>query len=506
MSGWLWVASGVLLTVSAVVVYDLLQRRHAILRNFPVIGHFRYLLELVGPELRQYVVTSNNEERPFSRDQRRWVYATSKQQNPYFGYGTDTDLEFDSQTLIIQHATLPPLFEASAEKHSPLPCAKVIGAARRRRHAFRPPSLVNVSGMSFGSLSARAVEALNRGAQLAGCLQNTGEGGVSRYHQHGADLVFQLATACFGCRDAAGNFELSRLVDLVETHPIRAIEIKLSQGAKPGIGGFLPGAKVTDEIAEARGIPVGRDCRSPARNPNFRDADSLLDFAEEIAAATGLPVGLKSAVGEMKFWQELADCMVGGTRGVDFINIDGGEGGTGAGPLVFTDHVALPFKLGFSRVYRIFAERALVDDIVFGGSGKLGFPAQALLATGLGCDWIHVGREAMLAIGCIQAQRCHTGHCPTGVATQNRWLMGGLDPTHKGARLANYLVNLRMELQRLAHACGVAHPALVPLERLEILTPRFHGRTASEVFGYKNGWGLPGPADRQALEADVHPG
>ena len=338
-----------ILTVIAVAIfslalYDLTQRKHAILRNFPIIGHLRYLLESVGPELRQYIVTSNQEERPFSRDQRRWVYASSKLQNNYFGFGTDAELENSPNHIVIKHAAFPIRApypgEPGYDPTYPLACAKVLGEFRQRRKAFRPPSVVNVSGMSFGSLSGAAVEALNRGAALAGCLQNTGEGGLSPHHLHGGDLVLQIGTGYFGCRELDGRFSLTRLLELTDKHPsIRAIEIKLSQGAKPGIGGVLPRAKVTPEIAGIRGVPLGKDCISPAAHTAFRDPDSLLDFVESVAAATGLPVGIKSAVGEIAFWRELARLMDTSGRGVDFVTIDGGEGGTGAAPLVFRDHV-----------------------------------------------------------------------------------------------------------------------------------------------------------------------
>jgi glutamate synthase domain-containing protein 2 len=492
-----------LVLVLGMIVYDLSQKNHAILRNFPIIGHFRYWLEQIGPEVRQYLVTSNDEERPFSRDQRRWMYASSKKENRYFGFGTDNDLERTSGYLIIKHATLGyqgPIVDAHADPPPALPCAKVLGGFSQRRHAFRPASLVNVSGMSFGALSANAVQALNRGAQLADCLHSTGEGGLSVHHQHGGELIFQIGTAYFGCRDDKGDFDLERLAAVCAENPVRAIEIKLSQGAKPGIGGFLPGRKVTREIAQARGIPLGEDCASPPRHTAFSDPDGLLDFVERLAERTGLPVGIKSAVGEAGFWQRLAHLMCTTDRAVDFIVIDGGEGGTGASPLVVADHVALPFKLAMSRVYSIFAERDLHERIVFVGSGKLGLPEAALLGMGLGCDMIHVGREAMLAIGCIQAQRCHTDHCPAGVATQNRWLQHGLDPGQKSVRLANYVATLRLELLQLAQSCGVAHPALVPLEQLEILDDRLGSRTAREIFGYREDWGLPAPEDRARIE------
>ncbi len=482
----IWIGLGLAALIGLMVVYDLVQKSHAILRNFPIIGHLRYWLEAIGPELRQYIVTGNDEERPFSRDERRWVYASSKKENNYFGFGTDDDLEGSANHLILKHSAFPQVM-ATGDDHDPtyaVPCAKINGQARGRTKAFRPASIVNISGMSFGSLSAAAVEALNRGAALCGCLHNTGEGGIAPHHQHGGELVWQIGTGYFGCRNEDGTFSKERFLETVAANPVKAIEIKLSQGAKPGLGGILPAAKITKEISEIRGIPMGTDCWSPARHSAFSDVDSLLDFVEELASDTGLPIGIKSAVGDERFWIDLADAMADGERGVDFITIDGGEGGTGAGPLTFTDHVALPFKVGFSRVYRLMAERRLDHQVVFTGAGKLGFPEVGLLALAMGCDTINVGREAMMAIGCIQAQRCHTGRCPTGVATQNRWLMRGLDPKSKAARAANYVTILRKELLQLAHACGADHPSEVELSSFEMLDDHFGSRSAAEVFGY----------------------
>jgi len=491
--------------LAGVVGYDLTQRRHAILRNFPVVGHFRYLLEMFGPELRQYIVTSNDEERPFSRDQRRWIYASAKQQVNTFGFGSDNEMEAVGGMLAIKHAPFP---VAPPSDHAPggfpdyaIPAGKVLGEARARRHAFRPRSLVNVSGMSFGALSGPAVEALNEGCRLAGCLQGTGEGGLSPYHRRGGELVFQIGTGYFGCRDAHGRFSLSQLQETIADAPVRAIEIKLSQGAKPGLGGMLPAAKVTPEIAAIRGVEPDRDCVSPPGHSAFRSADELLDVVESIAQATGLPVGIKSAVGEDEFWEQLAGLMESGERGVDYVLVDGGEGGTGAGPLAFTDHVALPFKLGFARVYAAFARAGIAERVVFVGSGKLGFPDAALLALALGADMVSVGREAMMAVGCIQAQRCHTGRCPTGVATQNRWLTGGLDPELKSVRHASYVRALRGELLALARTCGVVHPALVDPGQLEIVTDGFRSRPLHEVFGYEPGWAVPPPERRVQIEA-----
>jgi len=500
-----WIVLGVvILGLILLTVYDVTQRKHAIVRNYPIIGHFRYMLEAIGPELRQYIVTSNDEERPFSRDQRRWVYASAKKENNYFGFGTDNDLDTAQDYLVIKQSTFPLDEPHEGEPgYDPLynlPCAKVMGAARGRKKQFRPNSIINVSAMSFGSLSSAAIESLNRGVMISNCLHNTGEGGVSPYHRKGGDLVWQLGTGYFGCRDDKGGFDLARLKATVDEVPsIKAIEIKLSQGAKPAKGGILPAAKITPEIAKIRGIPMGQDCISPLAHKSFSDTDSLLDFVESIADATGLPVGIKAAVGMLDFWEDLAHQMDNTQRGVDFIAIDGGEGGTGAAPLVFSDHVALPFRLGMSRVFPIFAKRGLDRNIVFIGAGRLGFPNSAMVAFSLGCDMIAVAREAMLAIGCIQAQRCHTGHCPAGVATQNKWLVRGLDPTLKSARLANYMITFRKEMLQLSRACGVHHPALLAEDNLEFLEQGAGGRSVRQCYGYEPSWGVPSENEAQAI-------
>ena len=504
MPVWAWVLLTIAVLLALVALYDVIQKPKAILRNFPIIGHFRYLFELVGPELRQYIVTGNDEERPFSRDQRRWVYASAKQQNNYFGFGTDNDIEATPGYIIIRHAAFPvsapqpgqPGYDAAHR----VPCAKILGGHRQRKHAFRPTSIVNTSAMSYGSLSGNAVEAINRGVAMCGALQNTGEGGIADYHRKGGELIWQIGTGYFGCRNPDGSFSMERFLESVKSAPIRAIEIKLSQGAKPGMGGLLPAAKVTAEIARIRGVAIGKDVVSPSAHGEFRDVSSMLDFIERIADATGLPVGIKSAVGEIEFWHLLARQIRTSGRAPDFITIDGGEGGTGAAPLVFADHVALPWKMGFSAVYKALAEEGVHEDVVFIGSGKLGFPETGLLALAMGCDLLNVAREALLAIGCIQAQRCHTDHCPTGVATQNKWLMRGLDPTLKSARLANYLSTLRKDLLSLAHACGQHHPALVSLDAFDILDGLVR-RPARALFEYQPGWGQPPEADRIAIGA-----
>jgi glutamate synthase (ferredoxin) len=491
---------------AVVAARDLTQKRHAILRTYPVIGHLRFFLERFGPELRQYIVTGNDEERPFSRDQRRWIYASAKLENNYFGFGTDNDVEHANGYPIIKHRTFKgegaPTTRHSGDEVS-LPSAKVLGGPRGRRHAFRPASVVNISGMSFGSLSGNAIEALNRGAALAGCLHDTGEGALSPYHRSGGDLVFQIGTSYFGCRDGKGEFSLARLKDLVAGAPVRAIEIKLSQGAKPGLGGMLPGAKVTEEIAQIRGIEPGVDCASPSRHTAFHDVDSMLDFVELLAAETGLPVGIKSAVGSTNFWDDLVAAMAVGQgndrRGVDFVNVDGGEGGTGAAPLIFADAVSFPFRVGFSLVYGTFAAAGLTDQVTFMGAGKLGVPENAVVAFALGVDMVNVAREAMMAVGCIQAQKCHTDHCPTGVATQNPWLVRGLDPELKSVRAANYVKSMRRDLWKVSEAVGVVHPSLITPDDIDILDGLSSHRTLREVYRYEPTWGHLAPA----LEKDL---
>jgi glutamate synthase domain-containing protein 2 len=256
---------------------------------------------------------------------------------------------------------------------------------------------------------------------------------------------------------------------------------------------MLPGAKVTQEIAEIRGIKPGVDCASPSRHQVFGDVDSMLDFVELVAAETGLPVGIKSAVGNMEFWDDLVELMADRQRGVDFVNVDGGEGGTGAAPMVFADSVAYPFRLAFTEVYRRFAAAGLTDDLTFIGAGKLGLPENAVVAFALGADMISVGREAMLAVGCIQAQKCHTDRCPTGVATQNAWLVRGLDPALKSVRAANYVVSLRRDLLKVSEAVGVAHPALLTPDDIDIVDGTRATVSLRELYGYAAAWGRPGP-------------
>ncbi|WP_091424663.1 FMN-binding glutamate synthase family protein [Formosa sp. Hel1_31_208] len=467
ISWWMWI----LIVLTVIAIRDIIQRKHTISHNFPIIGHIRYLLESIGPELRQYLVANNREELPFNRIERSWVYASSKNENNYEGFGTDKDI-YAHQHIFVNNAMFP--YRINEEHPNSidktfLPCAKIIGAHNKRRRPYRPASIINVSAMSFGSLSARAIESLNKGVKMADAYHNTGEGGLSPYHSHGADVVFHFGTGYFGVRSADGNFSMEKMKQLVEDNPfIRAIEIKLSQGAKPGKGGVLPGSKITQEIADIRGVEVGKTVLSPPNHKAFSTVSEMVDLIEAIAEETGLPVGIKAAIGKLAQWEELADIMLKTGKGPDFITVDGGEGGTGAAPPSFADHVSLPWVYGFGDLYGLFKHKGLSDRIVFIGSGKLGFPAKAAMAFAMGVDVINVAREAMMSIGCIQAQICHTNRCPSGIATQKKWLQNGIDPTLKSVRLAQYFKTFRKEFIEITHAAGYEHPCQFDMDDIDV--------------------------------------
>ena len=483
---WGWI----LIAIVAVAIRDVFfNKKHIITHNFPVLGHFRYMLEKIGPELRQYIVANNREELPFNRIERGWIYASAKNQNNYEGFGTDRDI-YGAQYIFIKNAMFPFKVKkqhVNAKDPYFLACAKIMGSYNKRKRPFRPASIINVSAMSFGSLSARAIESLNRGCGLSNAYHNTGEGGLSPYHKKGGDVVFHIGTGYFGVRDEDGNFSLEKLVKIVRENPsVRAIEVKLSQGAKPGKGGVLPGSKITKEISEIRGVEIGKDVLSPAYHTAFSTVPEMIDFIEEIAEATGLPVGIKAAIGKTEQWEELAREMKEQDRGPDFITVDGGEGGTGAAPPSFADHVALPWVYGFSQIYKIFQKHELTKRIVFCASGKLGFPAKAAMAFAMGVDCINVAREAMLSVGCIQAQVCHNNTCPTGVATQSKWLQAGINVTDKAQRVNYYFKNFNKELLEISRACGYEHPAQFTMKDINISEgDNNKTSTLASVYGYE---------------------
>lgn len=482
---WGWIIIFLLIIAIRDVFFN---TKHTIKHNFPIVGNLRYMLEKIGPELRQYIVANNREELPFNRIERSWIYASSKNENNYKGFGTDRDIYIDNY-IFINNSLMP----YRMEKDNPniddpyfLPSAKVIGLYNQRKRPYRPASIINVSAMSYGSLSARAIESLNIGCKLSHAYHNTGEGGLSPYHRKGADVVFHIGTGYFGTRNKDGTFSLENLVKLVEENPeIRAIEIKLSQGAKPGKGGVLPASKITKEISEIRQVPMGKDVLSPPAHSAFTDIPSMLEFIEEVAYATGLPVGIKAAVGKLDDWEELAKQMKEKDYGPDFITIDGGEGGTGAAPPSFADHVSVPWIYGFGQVYRIFKKYNLNHRIVFIGSGKLGLPAKAAMAFAMGVDVINVAREAMFSIGCIQAQLCHTNTCPTGVATQNKWLERGINVKDKSKRTEMYFKNFRKELVEITHSCGYEHPSQFRMDDIQMsVGDKNVIKTLEQIFSY----------------------
>ena len=465
---WVWI----LIFLSLVAIWDIfIQRRHTIKHNFPIVGHLRYWLESIGPEMRQYFVANNREELPFNRIERSWIYASAKSENNYEGFGTDRDI-YAHQHIFVKNAMIGyQLPKGHVNEANPffLPCAKVMGEYNKRKNPFRPASAINISAMSFGSLSAAAIEAMNKGTAKSNAYHNTGEGGLSPYHKQGGDVVFHFGTGYFGVRSEDGNFSMEKMKKLVEENPcIKAIEIKLSQGAKPGKGGVLPGKKITKEIAEIRGVKVGVDVLSPSTHRAFSTIPELLKLIEDIAHETGLPVGIKGAIGKLGQWEELAQLMLESGKGPDFISVDGGEGGTGAAPPSFADHVSLPWVYGFTSLYKIFQEKGLTERIVFIGSGKLGFPAKAAMAFAMGVDCINVAREAMMSIGCIQAQICHTNKCPAGIATQSKWLQSGIDISLKSERLAQYFKTFKKELLEITHAAGYEHPCEFTMNDIQV--------------------------------------
>lgn len=437
-----------------IAIYDLIQKKHTLRRIYPLIGRFRWLGEEMGPKIHQYG-ENRSDGRPFSKDHRAYIYASSKKENNNTGFGTDKNFN-EVGNFFIKSAFIPKKFDPLTTQLE-LPCAKIIGGKRRK--PYHPKSLVNISGMSFGALSPTAVEAMNKGALLAGCYHTTGEGGLSPYHCSGADVVFQFGTGYCGVQEK-GNFSLKKLVDLTTKHDfIKMVEIKLHQGAKPGSWSILPKSKMTEEIRQIRGLEKGQDSVSPGYHTAFSNIPELIEFVESIAEATGLPVGIKCGVGELESWNELALEMKSTGKGPDYIIVDGGAGGTGAAKVSTVDHLGIPFVHAFGSVYKIFQQHNIENSVVWIGSEKLGFASEAIMAMAIGCDMINVAREVMLSIGCIQSQLCHTNMCPSGVATQNHWRYSKLDPALKSVRCANYFMELRKNIQEMTAACGYNHPS-----------------------------------------------
>ena len=441
--------------IAVIVVYiaDVTQTKQAIRRNYPVVGHFRYFFEHLGEFFRQYFFSMDREELPFNRAQRSWVYRAAKHVDTTVAFGSTKDLRPAGTTLFVNCA-FPTLGADAVE-----PGEVIIGPYAERPYATR--SLYNISGMSYGALSAPAITALANGAKKTKCWMNTGEGGVSPYHlQAGCDLVVQIGTAKYGVRDLEGNLSDDKLKELASHEQIRMFEIKLSQGAKPGKGGILPGAKVSAEIAAIRGIHEGEDSISPNRHPDVNSVSELLDMIQRIREVTGRPVGFKTVIGASDWLDELFHEV--NQRGIesapDFITVDGAEGGTGAAPQALIDEVGLPLREGLPLVVDKLNMHSLRERVKVIASGKLINPANVAWALCMGADFCTSARGFMFSLGCIQALQCNRNTCPTGITTHDVKLQRGLDPTNKAERVSSFQDQIEYEVGTIAHSCGVLEP------------------------------------------------
>jgi len=456
-------AIAVVVGLAFLFISDITQKKHGVLRNYPVIGHLRYFFEQLGEYFRQYFFSGDRDEMPFNRATRGWVYRLAKNEGGTIGFGSTYDLHAPGALIFVNHP-----FPVLEEERLPTP-SLALGEGYCRL-PFDAKSIVNVSGMSYGAISAPAVRALSRGAALAGCWMDTGEGGLSPYHlEGGCDIVMQIGTAKYGVRDTQGNLSPERLIELSKV--VKAFEIKLSQGAKPGKGGVLPGKKVTAEIAQIRGIPEGRDSISPNRHRDIADMNQLLEKIHFIRELTGRPVGVKTAVGGWKFMHDMAEVIH--RRGLelapDFLVIDGGEGGSGAAPQALADHMSLSIEEALPRVVDALIETGLKNRIRIIASGKIVTSARAAWALCVGADFVNTARGFMFSLGCIQALRCHTNTCPTGVTTHNKRLQRALVVEEKYLRVANYANNMNREIDMIAHSCGVRHARELKREHVRIV-------------------------------------
>ena len=450
-SGGGWALLGLLLV--GLGWRDTRQQRHSVLRNYPVIGHFRFLLEFVRPEIRQYFIESDNEAAPFSRQQRSLVYQRAKGDADKRPFGTQLDVGVPGYEWI-NHSMAP----TRLDSHD----FRVVIGAGPGTSCTQPyqASVFNISAMSFGSLSANAILALNGGAKKGGFAHDTGEGSISAHHRvHGGDLIWEFGSGSFGRRTHAAGSRPARCVATARDPPAKMIEIKLSQGAKPGHGGVLPGPKVTPEIAAARGVPVGVDCVSPAAHSAFSTPTELLQFVERLRQLSGgKPTGFKLCIGHPWEWFGICKAMLATGIAPDFIVVDGAEGGTGAAPLEFTDHVGAPLQEGLLLVHNTLVGLNLRDRIRIGCAGKVIGAFDIARAMALGADWCNSARGFMFALGCLQAQTCHTGHCPTGVTTQDPARQRALFVPDKLERVYRFHEHTLEALKELTQAAGLRHP------------------------------------------------
>lgn len=467
------VGGGSLVALSTLYIHDRLQRRHAILRNYPVIGRFRYIAETVGPALRQYAFLPDWTERPFNRLERSWVYRSAKGISNLVSFGSETVPDF-----VFRPAAFPVLHEEESTHPG-----KLIGIPVGLGRCDKPyllTSVFNISGMSYGALSGAAVLALSKGIRKAGGFMCTGEGSLASEHlEGGGDIAMQIGTAKYGVRDDDGNLSDERLRLMAAHETVRMFEIKLGQGAKPGKGGILPGAKVTPAIALARGIPVGKDSISPNRHRDVGNVRELGDLVRRIRTVTGKPVGVKFVVGEQGFLDEwFDDCLARPECCPDYVQVDGGEGGTGAAPAPLAEYVGLPITQALPLVVAARDAHGLKDRIRIIAAGKLITPDKVAWALCVGADAVSSARGFMFSLGCIQALKCGSGRCPTGVTASEPRFIRGLDPEDKGDRVANYALRTREEVEMIAHSCGLTDSSG--------FSPRHVTRVESGVAGFRN--------------------
>ncbi len=454
---WWLIAAAILVLVG---LHDLLQKHHAILRNYPIMGHFRFFFEFIRPEIRQYFIEGDMEAQPFSRAQRSLVYQRSKGQVDNRPFGTQLDVGQQGYEWV-NHSMQPTKLPSHDFRiwigGTPEQASEGVEPCTKPYHA----SVFNISAMSFGALSGNAIQALNQGAKMGGFIHDTGEGSISQYHRmHGGDLIWEVASGYFGCRNADGTFSEEKFITNATDPQVKMIEIKLSQGAKPGHGGMLPGAKVTPEIAAARGIPIGVDCISPSSHSAFSTPVELMQFIAKLRRLSGgKPTGFKFCVGHPWEWFAMVKAMLETNITPDFIVVDGAEGGTGAAPVEFVDHVGVPLQEGLLLVHNTLLGTHLRHRIKIGAAGKVitAFDIARMMA--LGADWCNSGRGFMMALGCIQAQSCHTGTCPTGVTTQDPVRQQALVVPDKATRVANFHKNTLHALMELVQAAGLKHPS-----------------------------------------------
>ncbi|WP_394342871.1 FMN-binding glutamate synthase family protein [Paenirhodobacter populi] len=450
LSGWFVPLAMLFWMLTALGIYDMMQKHHSILRNYPILGHLRFMFEEIRPEIRQYLIESDDDEEPFSRDERTLVYQRAKGIESARPFGTRMRV-YDSGYQWITHSVRP--------KHIADTDFRVTIGGPDCLQPYEA-SIYNISAMSFGALSANAILALNTGAKKQGFAHDTGEGGISRYHrQGGGDLIYEVGSGYFGCRNNDGSFSPERFAALSVDPQIKMIEIKLSQGAKPGHGGMLPAAKISPEIAEARGVPMGVDCISPAAHSAFSTPLEMMAFIAQLRELSGgKPVGFKLCIGHRREFMCMVKAMLETGITPDFIVIDGKEGGTGAAPQEFANHIGMPLIEGLTFAHNTLRGAGIRHRIRLGASGKLISAFDLAKVFALGADWANSARGFMFAVGCIQAQSCHTNRCPTGVATQDKIRQRALVVPDKAERVANFHRNTMKALAEMTGAAGLDHP------------------------------------------------